>query len=118
MGLFRSFAVVPALRRQGLGTALFERIDRAEAPAAIASTQQFQSLCPASAACFRRRLDAAAVHLPRDVLTLRSDVPGATMWAVALERAMPALGGLLAKLGSRVDAAHARRGTNIRKLIL
>ncbi len=117
--MLRSFAVVPALRCQGLGTMLldrivarallrgaktayvltttaeryclahgFERIDRAEVPAAIASTQQFRSLCPATAACFRRRLDTAAVHIPEDVLTLRPDVPGATMWGVALERAM------------------------------
>ena len=133
LALLRSFAVVPALRRRGLGTRLFERavarallrgvktayvltttsthstsgprtftttaeryclahgferIDRAEVPAGIASTQQFRSLCPASALCFRRNLDAAAVYLPRDVLALRPDVPGATMWGVALDRAM------------------------------
>ncbi len=119
LGLLRSFAVVPALRGQGLGTTLFERIlarallrgvktaylltttverfclahgfervDRAEVPAAILATEQFRALCPATAACFRRRLGAAAVHLPADVLRLRPDVPGAAMWAVALERAM------------------------------
>lgn len=118
-GLLRSFAVVPALRRRGLGTMLFERVvarallrgvktayvltttaeryclghgferaERDEVPASIASTAQFRSLCPATAACFRRRLDAAAVHIPREVLTLRPDVPGATMWGVALDRAM------------------------------
>lgn len=118
-GLLRSFAVVPALRRQGLGTALFERIvarallhrvktayvlttsaeryclahgfervDRAEVPAPIAATEQFRALCPATAICFRRRLDADAVHFPEDVLRLRPDVPGSAMWAVALERAM------------------------------
>jgi len=118
LALFRSFAVEPALRRRGLGTSLFERIvarallrgvktayvltttaeryclahgferiDRSEVPASIASTGQFRSLCPASAACFRRHLDTA-VYLPRDVLTLRPDVPGATMWGVALDRAM------------------------------
>lgn len=41
----------------------FERIDRAEVPAGIAATQQFRSLCPASAACFRRRLGSAAGRL-------------------------------------------------------
>lgn len=66
----------------------FERIERAQVPAAIASTGQFRVLCPATASCFQRRLDTAAVHLPADVLTLRSDVPGATMWGVALDRAM------------------------------
>lgn len=66
----------------------FERVERAEVPAPIAATAQFRALCPASAACFRRRLAAAAVHLPADVLRPRPDVPGAAMWAVALERAM------------------------------
>jgi amino-acid N-acetyltransferase len=119
LGLLRSFAVVPAWRRQGLGAALFERIvargllrgvktayvlttsaarfceahgferiDRAEVPAPIAATEQFRALCPATASCFRRRLDAGAVHFPGDVLHLRPDVPGAAMWGVALERAM------------------------------
>jgi amino-acid N-acetyltransferase len=103
--LLRSFAVVPSLRRQGLGTLLFERvvarallrglktayvltttaeryclahgfdrIERDQVPAAVASTQQFRSLCPKTAACFCRRLDAAAMHLPKDVLTLRPDL--------------------------------------------
>lgn len=66
----------------------FERIGRAEVPAPIAATAQFRTLCPATAACFRRRVDAGALHLPADVLHLRPDVPGATMWGVALERAM------------------------------
>jgi amino-acid N-acetyltransferase len=118
-GVLRSFAIVPHLRRQGLGTALFERIvaravqrgvktgyvltttaerfclahgfervDRAQVPAGVAATEQFRSLCPVTAACFRRRLDANALLFPRDVLGLRPDVPGAMMWAVALERAM------------------------------
>lgn len=101
-GLLRSFAVVPARRRQGLGEALlerivavallrgvktayvltttaeryclahgFDRVDRAAVPEAIASTPQFRTLCPATAACFRRRLDAAPARLPDDVLGLR-----------------------------------------------
>jgi amino-acid N-acetyltransferase len=36
----------------------FERVDRGEVPAAIAAHAQFRSLCPASAACLRRRLPA------------------------------------------------------------
>lgn len=118
-GLFRSFAVEPARRRQGLGANLFdrivarallrgvkmayvlttsaerfclahgfERVERTEVPAPIAVTEQFRSLCPATAVCFRRHLDATAVHFPEDVLRLRPDVPGAAMWAVALDRAM------------------------------
>jgi amino-acid N-acetyltransferase len=40
----------------------FERVDRAAVPAAIAATAQFRALCPSTAACFRRRLHATAVH--------------------------------------------------------
>ena len=36
----------------------FRRVDRSEAPAAIASTAQFTSLCPASAVLMRRKLVA------------------------------------------------------------
>lgn len=119
VALLRSLAVAPALRRRGLGAALFERavarailrglstafaltttaerfclahgferIPRSEVPPAVAATPQFRSLCPTSAACFRRRLAAAPAHFPADVLALRPDVPGAMMWGVALERAM------------------------------
>jgi amino-acid N-acetyltransferase len=66
----------------------FVRVERAAVPAAIAATAQFRALCPSTAVCFMRRLDTAAVHLPADVLRLRPDVPGAAMWAVALDRAM------------------------------
>ncbi len=66
----------------------FERVDRSEVPAPIAATEQFRTLCPATAVCFRRRLDSTAVHFSEDVLRLRPDVPGAAMWAVALEQAM------------------------------
>jgi protein-tyrosine-phosphatase/N-acetylglutamate synthase-like GNAT family acetyltransferase len=38
------------------GKAGFETIDRAAAPAAVASSEEFRSLCPASAACMRLRL--------------------------------------------------------------
>lgn len=66
----------------------FERVARAEVPPSIAATPQFRSLCPSSAACFRRRLGAAPTHFPLDVLRLGPDVPGAAMWGVALDRAM------------------------------
>jgi N-acetylglutamate synthase-like GNAT family acetyltransferase len=40
---------VPLIARLG-----FRRIERSEAPATIASTTEFSSLCPASAAIMRR----------------------------------------------------------------
>jgi N-acetylglutamate synthase-like GNAT family acetyltransferase len=66
----------------------FDRVPRAEVPAGIAATPQFRSLCPKSAAVFRRRLTDAPAHFPADVLRLRPDVPGAAMWGVALDGAM------------------------------
>ncbi len=66
----------------------FERIDRASIPAALAASAEFRTLCPATAVCMRRRLDRDARHFPADVLRLRPDVPGASMWAVALDQAM------------------------------
>ncbi|OFX25750.1 MAG: hypothetical protein A2V77_05490 [Anaeromyxobacter sp. RBG_16_69_14] len=36
----------------------------------------------------RKRLNLEPRHFPADVLRLRPDVPGAAMWAVALERTM------------------------------
>lgn len=98
VGLLRSFAVAPALRRRGLGARLFEhivarsllrgvktayvltttaerfclahgfeRVDRSQVPAAIAATEQFRALCPATAACFRRRLETDAERVEQGV---------------------------------------------------
>jgi mannose-6-phosphate isomerase-like protein (cupin superfamily) len=66
----------------------YQRIPRSEVPAAILALPQFETLCPATAVCMRRRLAGAAVRFPAAALRLRPDVPGAAMWAVALERAM------------------------------
>jgi amino-acid N-acetyltransferase len=66
----------------------YERIARTEVPPGVLALPQFKALCPASAVCMRRRLQPAAVHYPAEALPLRPDVPGAAMWAVALDRAM------------------------------
>jgi amino-acid N-acetyltransferase len=66
----------------------FERIDRALVPPGIAALPQFRGICPASAACLRRRLAGEPRHFPRDLLRLGPDVPGASFFAVALERVM------------------------------
>ena len=66
----------------------FEKVERGAVPAALAASAEFRTLCPATAVCMRRRLDGDARHFTADVLHLRPDVPGASMWAVALERTM------------------------------
>jgi len=66
----------------------YERISRNEVPSGIVALPQFEALCRATAVCMRRRLAPAAIHFPADTLRLRPDVPGATKWAVALDRAM------------------------------
>jgi N-acetylglutamate synthase-like GNAT family acetyltransferase len=66
----------------------FKRIERAEAPAQIQATSQFRSLCPKSAFCMARDISGEAIHAFAELLRLRPDVPGARMWAVALEHTM------------------------------
>lgn len=66
----------------------YERIPRSEVPPAVLALPQFEALCPATAVCMRRRLDRSERHFTADALRLRPDVPGAAMWAVALDRAM------------------------------
>jgi mannose-6-phosphate isomerase-like protein (cupin superfamily) len=66
----------------------FERCAREAAPAAIRQTREFRSLCPDTAACMVRTAPEGALHLPAAVLPMRSDIPGAKMWAAALQNTM------------------------------
>ncbi len=71
----------------------FERLGytacaRDTAPEAVRQSAQFQALCPATATCMVKALAGGALYLPSHLLPLRPDVPGARLWAVALERAM------------------------------
>jgi amino-acid N-acetyltransferase len=66
----------------------FHEVVRNELPAVIQETNEFKNLCPASASCLARRIDGEVFHVPREVLRLKKSVPGANMWAVALERVM------------------------------
>jgi mannose-6-phosphate isomerase-like protein (cupin superfamily) len=66
----------------------FERVDRSGVPPLVSEHAQFLRLCPSTATSMRRRIDRDAHFLPRDLLALRPDVPGAAFWAVALDRAM------------------------------
>ena len=66
----------------------FARIRRASAPEEIRATREFGTLCPDTAELLAKDIWNEAHHYPRDMLQLRPDVPGARMWAVALEKAM------------------------------
>lgn len=66
----------------------YERVERTQIPAAVSALAQLQGLCPATAVCLRRALAGEARWYPADVLQLRPDVPGASFFAVALERVM------------------------------
>ncbi len=62
---------------------------REDVAAAIQSTAQFQGLCPSTATVMSKRLNGTGARfLPRSLLPLRPDVPGARMWAVELEHVM------------------------------
>lgn len=61
---------------------------RNSVPPEIQGSAQFRSLCPASATCMARDLGEGPLYLPRELLPLREDVPGARMWAVSLSRTM------------------------------
>jgi amino-acid N-acetyltransferase len=66
----------------------FSRTDRTEVPPAVQSTQEFRTLCPSTATCMVKSITQDALHYPQEVLRLQSDIPGARMWGVALERTM------------------------------
>jgi amino-acid N-acetyltransferase len=62
---------------------------REDAAPAIQGTAEFQTLCPSTATVMSKPLsDASARFLPRSMLPLRPDGPGARMWAVALEQVL------------------------------
>ncbi len=66
----------------------FDKVDRGRVPDPVRGTEEFKILCPVSATCMTRTLDGEVLHYPKEILRLREDVPGAAMWAVALEKTM------------------------------
>jgi amino-acid N-acetyltransferase len=59
---------------------------RQDAAPEIQGTAEFRTLCPSTATVMSKRLaDAGARFFPKSLLPLRPDVPGARVWAVALE---------------------------------
>ena len=70
----------PFFERQGFAVGA-----RDVAPSEIRETAEFRDLCPSTATFMRKSLSpAGARYLPRRLLPLRPDVPGARMWAVGL----------------------------------
>jgi amino-acid N-acetyltransferase len=62
---------------------------REDVASEIQGTAEFRTLCPSTATVMSKRLsDAGARFVPRSLLPLRPDVPGARMWAVGLEKVL------------------------------
>jgi len=66
----------------------FEKTDRAAVPPEVSETAEFRELCPSTAVCFAKEIGKEARYFPKEALRLQPDIPGARMWAVALERTM------------------------------
>lgn len=66
----------------------FAVIARDDLPKVVRATEEFRSLCPATAVCMSKNITNQVQYFPREVLRLRPDVEGANMWGVALEKSM------------------------------
>ncbi len=66
----------------------FKRGKREDVPKHIGATREFSALCPVTAELFFKDLRREARYFPKDVLRLTPDVPGAMLWAVALDQTM------------------------------
>ncbi len=66
----------------------FAPIERGPVPEEVSTTLEFQSLCPVTAVCMAKNLRNHAQYYPREILRLEPDVPGASQWGVALDKAM------------------------------
>lgn len=70
-------------RKQG-----FVPVERERLPVEIKNTNEFLHLCPDSAICMGKNTENEVFHLTRELLRLRSILPGVNMWAIALSKAM------------------------------
>lgn len=66
----------------------FNKIERNAVPDSIQSTEEFRSLCPATAVCMVKNIENEPHYYPREILRVHPDVSGAAMWAVALKNTM------------------------------
>jgi amino-acid N-acetyltransferase len=66
----------------------FATIPRDQALSAICQTTEFRSPCPASATFMGKVVPLVAHYVPRALLRLREDIPGARMWQVQIQQTM------------------------------
>jgi amino-acid N-acetyltransferase len=66
----------------------FVRVDREHMPDEIKKTDEFMHLCPASAVCMKKNIDNEIFHVSKELLRCEPNIPGADMWAVALDKVM------------------------------
>jgi amino-acid N-acetyltransferase len=66
----------------------FVQVDRDQLPAVIKETNEFKHLCPTSAVCMTKNIDNEIFHVSKELLRCEPNIPGADMWAVALDKVM------------------------------
>ncbi len=66
----------------------FDVIDREKLPDEIRATNEFRKLCPENALCMFKDITREIYYVPRSIQNLVASVPGASMLAVSLEKAM------------------------------
>jgi amino-acid N-acetyltransferase len=66
----------------------FVPVSRAQLPAVIQETNEFKHLCPTSSVCMTKNFDNEIFYVPKELLRGESIIPGANMWAVALDKVM------------------------------
>jgi amino-acid N-acetyltransferase len=66
----------------------FGIVDRSIAPDSLKNSVEFKTLCPASAVCMKMQLNKQAIYFAEGTLPMKTDVPGAGMWGVALEKTL------------------------------
>jgi amino-acid N-acetyltransferase len=66
----------------------FDNVDRNLLPDEIRTTDEFKKLCPATAVCMTKDIEKDFYSVPRNMQNLVESVPGASMLAVPLEKAM------------------------------
>lgn len=65
----------------------YEAVPRGEAPPEVLGSEEFASLCPASAQCMKRALSGPMRKVSAQALAWRDDPSGARFWELALTRA-------------------------------
>lgn len=66
----------------------FSIISRIDVPPEIKNTAEYNSICPSTAVCMFKELEQGVIYAKKELLKLKEDVSGASMWAVALDKAM------------------------------